>query len=173
MSNDYLKDFLQDDKNNPEPEKTKVKKDLEWINLHPTAEEAFNAIKTLKKEKLRYISGHPSKGSYKTKKPWSISKVEVGRKIGKESQPLFNSNTFSEGLLGYFDQVNIDLHKAKDERLKKRNKGYQHKSKEELKANTIQLTKENKLLIQNTCEELYERMLNELSLDVKHQLGLN
>ena len=173
MSNNYYDDFLLEEKNSQELESKKLDKTLEWVNLHPTAEEAYKAINNIKKEKLRYIRGHPNKSSYKVQKYWTISKAEVGRKIGKESQPLFNSNTFSKGLSLYFDKVNDDLHKSKEDRLNKPNKGYQHKTKEELKNSTIKLTNENKKLLQNTCEELYRRMLNDIPLDVKRKLGLN
>ncbi|MCH2038777.1 MAG: hypothetical protein MK137_09325 [Rickettsiales bacterium] len=173
MSNDYYDNFLAGEDLNTEQEDNKVDKGLEWINLHLTAKEAYQAINDLKKVKLRYISGHSSEKSYKTKSPWTISKAEVARRVGKSSQPLFNSNTFSKGLLGYFNETNKALLNAKTKKLTKANKGMQHKTKEELKESTIKLTKENKLLLQNTCEELYEKLLSELPLDVKRKLGLN
>jgi flagellar hook-basal body complex protein FliE len=173
MSNNYYGDFLLEEESGQGTAITEVDKELEWIKLHPTAEEAYEAINNLKEEKLRYIRGHPNKSSYKVQKYWTISKAEVGRRIGKESQPLFNSNTFSEKLTKYFDKVNDDLHKSKESRLNKPKKGYQHKTKEELKNSTIELTNENKKLLQNTCEELYGRLLNDIPLDVKRKLGLN
>ncbi len=172
MSDDYYNDFLEGEDLNP-AEDHKVDKGLEWINLHPTAREAYQAINDLKKVKLRYINGHSSEKSYTTKSPWTISKAEVARRVGKSSQPLFNSNTYSDGLLTYFDKTNEALYKAKNKKLNKPKKGLQHKSKDELKESTKKLTKENKQLLQNTCEELYEKMLNELPLDVKRKLGLN
>lgn len=173
MSNDYYDNFLADEGPNPDPEDNKVDKGLEWINFHPTAKEAYQAINDLKKIKLRYISGHSSEKSYKTKSPWTISKAEVARRVGKSSQPLFNSNTFSIGLLSYYNDANDDLLNAKTKKLTKANKGVQHKTKEELKESTLKLTKENKQLLQNTCEELYEKLLSELPLDVRRKLGLN
>lgn len=172
MSNSYYDDFLLEE-NDQQPERTELDKKFEWVKLHPTAKDAYKAINSLKEEKLRYIRGHPQKSSYKVKKYWTISKAEVGRRIGKESQPLFNSNTFSEKLTEYFNEVNDNLHKSKEARLNKPKKGYQHKTKEELKNSTIKLTNENKKLLQNTCEELYEKMLNDIPLDVKRKLGLN
>ncbi|GAA5142631.1 MULTISPECIES: hypothetical protein [Thalassotalea] len=173
MSINYYDDFLLEEERIQEPKGIEVDKDLTWILLHPTAKEAYTAINNLKMEKLRFISGHPDKGSYKYKKYWTISKVEVARRVGKKPQPLFNSNTYSAGLITYFNGVNSKLHKAKYDRINKPNKGYQHKTKEELKASTVKLTKENKKLLQNTCEELYGRMLNDIPLDVKRKLGLN
>lgn len=171
MSNSYYDDFLIEE-NDQQPESTEVGKKLEWVKLHPTAEEAYNAINNIRDEKLRYIRGHPDRASYKYKKYWTISKAEVARRVGKESQPLFNSNKYSVGLKNYFNDVNEKLHVAKESRINKPNKGYQHKTKEELKNSTIKLTKENKKLLQNTCEELYEKMLNDIPLDVKRKLGL-
>lgn len=173
MSNNYYDDFLLGEENEQGLESIEVDKGLEWIKLHPTAEKAYNAINSLREEKLRYIRGHPNKKSYEVKKHWTINKAEVGRRIGKESQPLFNSNTFSGELTKYFDKINNELRDAQKERIKKPNKGYQHKSKKELKKRTIKLTKENEKLLQNTCEELYGRMLNDMPLDVKRKLGLN
>jgi hypothetical protein len=173
MSNDYYDNFLADEDLNPEPEDNKVDKGLEWINFHPTAKEAYQAINDLKKVKLRYISGHSSEKGYTTKSPWTISKAEVARRIDTSPQPLFNSNTFSKGLLDYFNDANEGLLKAKTKKLTKAKKGVQHKTKEELKESTLKLTKENKQLLQNTCENLYEKLLSELPLDVKRQLGLN
>lgn len=173
MSNNYYDDFLLEEESGQGTESTEVDKELEWIKLHPTAEEAYKAINNLKDEKLRYIRGHPDKKSYEVKKHWIIYKAEVGRRIEKESQPLFNSNSFSGELTKYFDKVNDDLHKSKESRLNKPNKGYQHKTKEELKNSTIELTNENKKLLQNTCEELYGRLLNDIPLDIKRKLGLN
>ncbi|GFD67916.1 hypothetical protein [Alteromonas sp. KUL106] len=171
MNSDYYENFLLEE-NGQGLETTEVGKKLEWIKLHPTAEKAYKAINNLKEEKLRYIRGHPNQNSYETKKHWTFTKAEVGRKIGKESQPLFNSNTFSEGLTEHYDNAIKELHKSKEDRLKKTNKGYQHRTKEELVNSTKTLTDENKKLLQNTCEELYERFLNDIPLDIKRKLGL-
>jgi len=173
MTNNYYDDFLEDESLTPESKESDIDKGLEWVNLHTTAKEAFEAINSLKKAKIRYINGHPNKKSYETKSSWTISKAEVARRVDKSAQPLFNSNTYSKGVTKYFNDVNQSLLQAKEERLKKTNKGYQHKSKEELKARTIKLTKENEQLLQKNCEELFEKMLNELPLDVKRKLGVN
>lgn len=172
MSNNYYDDFLLEEESVQGPESTEVDKELEWIKLHPTAEEAYKAINNLKDEKLRYIKGHPDKDSYIYKKYWTISKAEVARRVGKGSQPMFNSNNYSVGLKKYFNDINEKLHAAKENRINKPNKGYQHKTKEELKNSTIKLTNENKKLLQNTCEELYGRLLNDIPLDIKRKLGL-
>ncbi|MCF2950376.1 hypothetical protein L0668_19865 [Paraglaciecola aquimarina] len=173
MTDDYYSEFLGIDGQKEESDKLDIDKDIEWIKLHPTAKEAFEAINSLKKEKMRYISGHHSKQSYKTLSLWTISKAEVARRVDKAPQPLFNSNTYSEKLSNYYNDANEVLINFKEKRLKTRSKGYQHKSKEELKISTIKLTKENEQLLQKNCEKLFEKMLNKLPFDIKQKLGLS
>ncbi len=171
MVENYYDQFLGEE--NPiENESAQVESDLEWIEFHPTARKAFEEINSLKKIKLRYIKGHTRKSHFKTKSLWHISKAEVAERVGVKPQPLFNSNKFSEGLTKYYVKVVKDLENQVEKQIGKEKKGLQHRSKSELKESTKDLSQKLDSIQEANCEQLFQKLLEEMPFDIRRKLGL-
>lgn len=165
MVDEYLEQFLGE----VEDPEEKKKQESEWFNSHPTALAAYEAINELDKIKRRYIKGHFEKKHFKKKALWKIKKTEVANRIDKTMQPLFNQNTFSGELAKYFDSINKKLQDLVDE--KKKLTLNQRKSILDKKCKSTQSDLNS--LRQQTCEDLFSKLLAELPLDIKKKLKLN
>lgn len=171
MSDNYYNEFLGDE--SPLNQDTeKPKNDISWTKLHPTAEKAYQAINDIKEAKLRYIKGHTDSKQFKKKSLWNISKSEVARNVGGTSQSLFNCCSYSSKLAKYLKDIQESLETAVDIQLKRVKKGLHHESKEDVVHKSQKLIKEVKKIRQENCEVLFQKLLDEIPLDVKRKLRL-
>ena len=133
MKDDYLDRFLDADELS-NVESNKVAKNVlpNWISAGNSSGDAYKALLSLRDKKKGYIKKHGLKSQYTKKSNYLIQKSEVARVIGKNAQPLFNCNTYSEGLLTFFKELNKDLEIAKEKRIHKVKNGLQSISKESL-----------------------------------------
>ena len=72
----------------------------------------------------------------------------------------------------YYDDVNDKLEEKKELKINKPKHGLQHLSKDEIKKKAQKQEKDLVKLQKNNCEELYARLLSNMPLDIKKNLGL-
>ncbi len=170
MTDDYLKEFLGEDSSLNKP--VEGEKRPSWAIDGETSGKAYDAIIKFKKAKLRYINGHSHEKDFKSKFSYKISKAEVAKEIGKKPQPIFKGVSYSVKLSEYFDDVNDKLEEKKELKINKPKHGLQHLSKDEIKKKAQKQEKDLVKFQKNNCEELYERLLSNMPLDIKKNLGL-
>jgi hypothetical protein len=170
MVDDYLKEFLGED--SPLIKPVEDEKRPSWAVDGETSGKAYDAIIKFKKAKLRYINGHSDEKDFKNKFSYKISKAEVAEEIGKNPQPIFKGVSYSVGLLKYYNGVNEKLEEKKELKINKPKHGLQHLSKDEIKKKAQKQEKDLVKLQKDNCEELYERLLSNMPLDIKDALGL-
>ncbi|MGB0936238.1 MAG: hypothetical protein ACPGTQ_02205 [Colwellia sp.] len=170
MADDYLKEFLGEDSplNKPVEDKNRPS----WAVEGETSGKAYDAINKFKTAKLRYINTHSDEKDFKNKFSYKISKTEVAKEIGKNPQPIFNDVSYSVKLSEYYDDVNDKLEEKKELKINKPKHGLQHLSKDEIKKKAQKQEKDLVKLQKNNCEELYARLLSNMPLDIKKNLGL-
>lgn len=175
MTDDYLSKYLEQSELE-EAIDVKTSQKPNWVDPSNNSEKAYDAIKKLKSDKIAYIKKHGKKSDYTTKSRYLIGKAEVARLVGPnvKPQPLFHSrsSSYCEELLKYFNDTNDDLEKAKNKRLAKSNRGLMQKTKEEL-VQQLRLEKETKNEeLTSLVDEVYQRVLDKMPIDVKRRLGL-
>lgn len=169
MSDDnYFEDFLDaDDLSEQGKEQLPA-----WVSEKNSSFKAYEAINVLKIQKKQFIRRHSLKSQFIKKSSYKISKAEVARIVMAKPQPLFNSVTYSDALSRYLDNVNQELEEVKLRKIAKNKGGLRVKHKEELVKELQVVNKENKDLLMETVEAVYERTLNNLPLDVKRKLKI-
>lgn len=175
MTDDYLSKYLEQSELK-EAIDVETRQKPSWVDPSNNSEKAYDVIGKLKSDKIAYIKKHGKKSDYTTKGKYLIGKAEVARKIGPDvkPQPLFHSksSSYCEDLLKYFNDTNDALEKAKDKRLAKSSRGLMQKTKEEL-VQQLRLEKETKTEeLTSLVDDVYQRVLDRLPLDVKRKLGL-
>lgn len=170
MTDKYFEEFLDEE---PLTDEIIPSNELpDWVSAKNSSLIAYQAINTLKKNKARYINGHNKKREFKKKLLYQISKVEVADKINKTPQSIFRMASYSEELVNYFDNANNVLNDKVKGKIERKKHGIQHQSKDELKSRTRNLSEELNNLKKENCEELYRRLLSNMPLDLKKNLGL-
>jgi len=170
MEDDYLEEFLGEDSPLNKPVGNEDRPS--WAVDGETSGKAYDAIIKFEKAKLRYINGHSDKKDFKNKFSYKISKAEVAKEIGKKPQPIFKGVSYSVKLSEYFDDVNDKLEEKKELKINKPKHGLQHLSKDEIKKKAQKQEKDLVKFQKNNCEELYARLLSNMPLDIKKNLGL-
>ena len=166
MPTDYFENFL--DKN----EVSEESQFPSWVTPKNSSLKAFNALIGLEKQKKEYIRRHSRKSHFSKKSDYLIQKSELGRAIGVAPQPLFNSVSYSSDLTEYLEQTNQKLNAAKERRLAHVDKGLQKQNKEYLVRLLQSERKASQNQLNGTVEAVYQRTIENLSLDVLRMLRL-
>lgn len=167
MSDDYYDEFLDSDDIDESPSE----KLPNWVNPKNSSQKAYEAIESLKEVKQQFIRKHGLKSHYQKKSSYQISKTEVANLAGAKSQPLFNSCAYSESLTRHLDTVNNELDEYRQRRIKSKG-GLRQKKKDELVKELQESKINNDQLLKNTVDELFEKTINHLPLDVRRKLGI-
>lgn len=176
--NDYINTFLNGstiEEDGAENSSTVSVADYpEWISDGNLSLKAYNEIENLKKIKMRFIAASKSKADLNKKSNYHISKAEVARAIGVTPQPLFHSDTttYSDKLLGHFNDVNSDLLEKREFKLSRRKNGINSRSKDELASEFRDQKKELIEKKEKIIDELYKKFKAELSFDIKAKLKI-
>lgn len=166
----YLDSFLDtDDLQQAEKEKLPS-----WVTDANSSMRAYKAIMSLKETKRQYIKKHGNKSAYGAgkKKYYQISKTEVANAVGKKSQPLFNTTKYADELKTFFDEINNLLIIEKDKKLAKPTGGKKGKTKEELIKELNAAETASHDILTATVDELFQKTLDSIPLDVKRKLKL-
>ncbi|WP_289083612.1 hypothetical protein [uncultured Spongiibacter sp.] len=166
IDDSYLAQFI--DAQHPEDIEALPK----WVSSKNSSLKSYQVICELKKYKDRYIRSHGNKTDYTLRSSYQITKAEVAKIVGVNPQPLFNSNSYSRDLTNYFDSVNKALEDKKIKRLAKKQGGLKQKQKAELIKQIQDDRKRNADAMEKTVDELFQKTLDSMSLDVKRKLGL-
>lgn len=166
----YLDSFLDAD-DLPESEKHTLPS---WVSDANSSMGAYKAILSIKESKLQYIKGHGNKSDYGAgkKQYYQITKTEIANAIGKKSQPLFNTTKYASELKAFFDEINNLLVNEKEKKLAKQAGGKKGKTKEELIKDLNLAETSNSALLTATVDELFQKTLDSIPLDVKRKLKL-
>jgi hypothetical protein len=145
---------------------------FDWITHENSSYAAYQAILSLKLNKKAYIKKHKLKSHYLKKSNYLIQKSEVARLVNKKAQPLFNSNSYSIYLRNFFDKSNRELEKEKDLRINRLSTGIGNKRKEDLVIEHKALINTHKENQSQTVDDLYQKLLDNMPLDIKRRLKL-
>jgi hypothetical protein len=145
-----------------------------WVSENNLSLKAYNEIENLKKIRMRYIAMSKSKSDLNKKSSYQISKVEVARALGVKPQPLFHSDTttYSEKLLIFINDVNLDLLEKKEFKLNRSKNGINSRTKEDLVSGFKEQKKTLREQKESMIDELYRKFKAELSFDVKAKLKI-
>lgn len=172
---DYLSKYL-DTSELPEEAKPEKSSRPDWAEPSKRSGKAYDAIESLKGQKKAFIKKHGKKSDYDLKGNYLITKKEVAALVGPnvKPQPLFFSKTTSycEALLTHFNNANDELNASKEKRISKKGRGLMQKTKEEL-IEQLRAEKESKTEeLTSLADDVYQRTLDNISLDMKRKLGL-
>lgn len=171
MENDnYLDDFLDD--NDLLLDKSKKKELPDWISKDNSSYAAYKAILSLEQEKKLFIKKHKLKSQYRAIYNYQISKSDVGRIVGKKPQPLFNSNSYSEKLSTFFDTTNESLEKLKVARINSSQSGIGNMRKDDLVVEHKSLIKTHENCSSKLVDDVYQKLIDNMPLDVKRKLRI-
>jgi len=166
---DYFDEFI--DKDELEPSSEQASRPA-WVTNKNSSAAAYEAIQSLYNEKLRYIRNHSKKVDFNKKGNFEISKSEVAKVVGVKMQAIFHSVNYAEFLKKELNEANEKLHKAKDAKLAKRYSGNNAKTKDELIKSVRELKARDEQISSTTTDQVLERTLDRLPLDVKRKLKL-
>jgi hypothetical protein len=166
----YLDDFLDNNDLSLEQPKSKVLPD--WVSRDNSSYAVYQAILLLEVEKISFIKKHKLKSEYKKKSNFEIKKSEVARIVGKNAQPLFNSNSYSEELLFFFDETNQNLVTTKEARINAPKSGVGNMRKEDLVVEHKSLLQSHDKSKLQCVDDIYQKFLDNIPLDVKRKLKL-
>ena len=167
--NDYLAEFLDADELNAS---TLQPARPNWVSDSNSSSAAYEAIKSLYQQKLRYIRQHSKKTDFIKKSTFEISKSEVARVAGVKMQAIFHSVNYANALQKELTEKNDKLLKSKESKLASRYAGEKGKTKDELIRKVRELKARDKLISKTTTDEVLELTLKRLPLDVKRTLKL-
>ncbi|MEQ3660719.1 MAG: hypothetical protein ABNH21_17380 [Glaciecola sp.] len=171
MHNDeYLNEFLASD----EPSVKQKAEDSRptWVSKTNSSYCAYHAILKLKQQKKAYIKKHSLKSQYTRKSTYQIGKSEVALIVKKNAQPLFNSNSYSKELVIFFNDINSELEEKKEQRINKSKRGIRNKRKEDLINEHQQLIKSHQDSQVKVVNDVYQKVIDNMPLDVKRKLRL-
>ena len=168
VDDNYFDKFL-DDEDLP-LEEPKVEVILDWLSHKNSSYAAYQAILSLQLEKQVFIKQHKLKSQYMKKSNYLIQKSEVARLVDKKAQPLFNSNSYSKHLLDFFNVTNDNLEKSKIRRINTSSSGVRNKRKEDLVVEHKALLKSHKKSQSQIVDDVYQRLIDNMPLDVKRKL---
>ena len=143
-----------------------------WVSKSNSSFAAYNAIRHFRDSKLAFIRANSRKSAYVKKSNYLISKTEVARYVGVTPQSMFNTTTYSTGLVAFFDGVNDDLEEKAMKRVHKSAGSHASKRKSELVSIVQSKSSELNKAKQKTVSELMQLTLDRLSLDVRRKLNL-
>ncbi|HBY88709.1 MAG TPA: hypothetical protein DEO86_22900 [Colwellia sp.] len=172
MENDsYFDNFLDD--NDLLLDKPKSKELPDWVSKDNSSYAAYQAILSLEKEKKLFIKNHKLKSQYIAIYNYQINKSEVGRIVGKNPQPLFYSNLYSEGLRIFFDNTNKSLEKSKVARINSSQSGIGNMRKDDLVLEHKALIKTHENSSSKLVDDVYQKLIDNMPLDVKRKLRID
>ena len=144
-----------------------------WVSNQNATRAAYDAIQIIQKEKVNFISKHHRKIDYRTKRRYLIQKSEVESLSGTTRQVLFNLSKYSAELNNYLEEVNNNLGKLKDKRLKNISRSIQSKSKPELITKAKEINQKYEALSKNTAEQQLDIAISRMSLATRKKLGID
>ena len=168
--------YLKDKK-----EKSKKDKKLappDWASERDSSfAKAWEYVEKNKNTKTRYIKSHFKVTDLSKKKYYQFSGTEICNALTIDRITLMNTSNASPHFRQYLDEVNDELARRRDKKLKEiknsSSRGSVRSNKSELvKANTELKKRVGKLEAQKT-EEIVSRVFDELPLPVKKKLGIN
>jgi len=148
-----------------------------WVSKKNVTFDAYQCIKKLQLDRLRYISAHNKSSHFKAKKLYQISASEVARDIGCATTTLISTSAYSVCLKEYLVTVNKELDSEKNKKLSRHKRtlasGMKQRKKDELTKELQAVKKERDKLKKQNVEEQVLSVLNAISLPVKYKLGID
>ncbi|TLX48824.1 hypothetical protein C1E24_01585 [Pseudoalteromonas phenolica] len=151
-------------------EKTDEKPD--WVSDQNCSHKIYQAFLTLKEEKREYISRHRLKGDFKKKKSYTFSMREASKKAGIKHTNVTSLRRFDD-IKVFFEELNLQLTKEKEERVKKfqgRSRGKYESSKSELIEEIVKVKEEYRGLEKKDAEAQINVLISKMKPDVKRLL---
>lgn len=151
-----------------------------WVSddANHTTFKAWDAIVKLKFEKEGFIKSFGKVADKKTLKGlYQIKKSEVAALVGISSQSIFRTSNFSENILMFFDERNVELleaHKKEQKKQKSRYRktGVRVKKKDELVDDIQSLSKRVQELEAINVKETLDLLLREMPIDLRRKLRM-
>ncbi|WP_413283906.1 hypothetical protein [Vibrio sp. MA40-2] len=151
-----------------------------WVcdDTNHTTFKAWDAIVKLKLEKEDSIKSFGRVADKKTLKGlYQIKKSEVAALVGISSQSIFRTSNFSEGILMFFDEMNVELlevhrKEQKKQELRYRKSGVRVKKKDELVDDIQSLRKRVQELEAINVKETLDLLLREMPIDLRRKLRM-
>lgn len=154
-------------------EEKKVEEKLEsWISKKNASYSGYQAIKTLKVEKLKYINKHKTKTAFRTDSSYQIKPVDVKNLTGISTNSLFVQNSYSGDLAGFLKDTNKELKAIKEKRIENAYSGVKSKPKPEIYKEYKSKKSKAKLLEEKNAKDQLELVLSRMLLSTKKILGL-
>lgn len=143
-----------------------------WGSNEDHSAKAYEEINKLVEVKQLFIKKNKSKSAYKTKGNYLMTKTEVGKLVGINSQSLFSKYVFSKLLKKHFNKKNKELDEKAQKKINAPKRSHQSKNKSELVSEVQRKSDYLTNLQTKNAHELLQLTLDKLPLDVKRILKL-
>jgi hypothetical protein len=168
---DYLKKRIEDSSKEQESDIPK------WISAKNASLKAWRYVEELKKEKAFYIKRHYKITDFLVKKTYQIKGSDISNALGISRASLMNTSKYSSQFKEYLDDINSELEKEKEARIRKHketpSRGSIRNSKEELVRVNVELRKKIDELESKKIGELVSHVFDQLPLPIKRKLGID
>ncbi|WP_299082398.1 hypothetical protein [uncultured Paraglaciecola sp.] len=144
----------------------------DWVSDKNCSIKIYKAFLVLEEEKRDFINRHRLKGDFKKKKSYTFSMREASTKAGIKHTNVTSLSRFDD-IKTFFEQINLQLAKEKEERLKKfsgRSRGKYESSKGELVEEISKVKKENKGLEKKDVEAQLNALISKMRPEIKKLL---
>jgi len=164
-------DFLNDEEKAPQQDI--LHRSLPgWVSETNASLQAFNAINSIKIEKLEYILKNKRSRAFRTKKSYQVKKSKVAKIVEVTPQVLFYLSTYSEELKSFLDKVNDELEEKKTKRLEAKSEGVREKPKAEVYEKYKFYKDALTQLQKNNASDQVTGAISRMSFQTRKKLGL-
>jgi hypothetical protein len=157
---------------------SKEKQRPDWVSDSNLSVKAYNYLLEKEAELRAYIARHKNISDFKAKKSYHISARSVATALGCAANSLTDELkvTFAEGFNKYLKNLNIDLLKAKDDRIeaqeKRQSRGLHEETKDELVVKAKSLKDQIKEIKEKNVHDQVEQIFNQLDKPICEKLRI-
>lgn len=144
----------------------------DWVSDKNCSHKIYQAFLALEKEKRDYINRHRLTGDFEKEKSYTFSMREASRKAGIRHTNVTSLSRFDD-IKKFFNQINLQLTKEKEERLKKfgkKSRGKYESSKGELVEEIAKVKKDYKGLEKKNAEAQINALMSRMRPEIKKLL---
>ncbi|WP_114325131.1 hypothetical protein [Candidatus Colwellia aromaticivorans] len=143
----------------------------DWVSEKNASLKAYNIINELKLEKLTFIKKHSKVTDYRKKGNYQIKIQDIVRQMKEGRTGVFQSNSYSTDLKKYFKEINDELEKKMNARIKKKG-GLLAKNKITIVKKAQSLQQEYDELKDKKLSEFYDDLIGKMPIKDKLKLGI-
>jgi len=144
----------------------------DWVSEKNATLKAYNAINSIKLDKLEYIQKNKTKHAFRTQKLYQVKTEEVATKVGVTPQVLFHTSTYSDSLKSFLKEINDELRDKKIKRLEAKPEGVRARPKTEVYESYQSCKKDLVEVKKKNASDQVSEAISRMSTQTRNKLGL-